>query len=558
MEKILIGVAWPYVSGYRHLGHVAGFAVPCDIFARYNRLVGNQVLMVSGSDMHGTPIMVRAEQEGKSPEEVARFYHDILDDNLKTLGISYDLYTTTDTENHHEVTQDFFRTMYERGYIYKETQKQLYCASCDRFLADRYVEGTCPYCSYHNARGDQCDECGRPLDALELGEPKCKTCSASPEARETEHLYLDLPKFRERLEAYADEHEGIWRTNVYQFTRNLLDETLRGRAITRDIKWGVKVPVEGFEEKVIYVWFDAVIGYFSAPKEWAAARGTPEAWRDWWEDPQTKSFYFIGKDNIVFHSVIWPAMLLGYGEGKYILPYDVVATEYLTMEGRQFSGSRGHAIWLPDYLERYDPDPLRFYLTVNSPETRDSDFSWGEFLRRNNDELVAKWGNFVNRVLTFTYKHFDGKVPEPGKLSAEDNEFLAKVDAAFDEVGSLIAARRFKESIRKLMALWDVANVWIDKAEPWKVIKVDRERAATSLWTALQAICGMKTMAIPYMPNTSQACHELLGLSGQAADGHWQRDEVPSGAPFPKPAPLFKKLDDSIVEEELERMRREG
>jgi methionyl-tRNA synthetase len=558
MEKIFIGVAWPYVSGYRHLGHVAGFGVPCDIFARYHRLKGNRVLMVSGSDMHGTPITVRAEQEGKTPAEVANFYHEILKGNLEKLGLSYDLYTTTETNNHKQVVQDMFLTMLKRGYIYKETTRQLFCADCDRFLPDRYVEGTCPFCKFANARGDQCDECGRQIDPLELIDPRCKVCGARPEARESEHFFLDLPKFRDRLDAYAHEHESIWRPNVTMFTRNLLDETLRGRAITRDINWGIPVPVPGYEHKVIYVWFDAVIGYLSAAKEWSAIQGTPEAWREWWEDKDVKSFYFIGKDNIVFHSVIWPAMLLGYAEGKLNLPHDVVSTEFLTMEGRQFSGSRNYAIWLPDYLERYDPDPLRFYLTVNSPETRDSDFSWSEFVRRNNDELVAKWGNFVNRVLSFTHKNFDGKVPTPGTLSPEDNELLAKVDAAFAAVGDLIAARRFKDSIKELMALWDVANVWIDKAEPWKVIKVDRARAATTLFTAFQAIAGLKTLAVPYMPTTSQKCHELLGLAGDAAKGKWQREPIPAGQSFPKPAPLFKKLDEKVIEDELARMKAGG
>jgi len=558
MEKIFIGVAWPYVSGYRHLGHVAGFGVPCDIFARYHRLKGNDVLMVSGSDMHGTPITVKAEQEQKTPSEVAFFYHDILKSNLERLAFSYDLYTTTETNNHKQVVQDVFLTMYKRGFIYKEKAKQLFCANCDRFLPDRYVEGTCPFCKFDNARGDQCDECGRQIDPLELIEPRCKICREKPEVRESEHFFLDLPKFRAKLEEYAESGKGRWRPNVYQFTRNLLDETLRGRAITRDILWGIPVPLPGYEHKVIYVWFDAVIGYFSATKEWAASKGTPDAWRDWWEDKDVKSFYFIGKDNIVFHTVIWPAILMGFGEGRLNLPYDVVSTEFLTMEGRQFSGSRNYAIWLPDYLERYDPDPLRFYLTVNSPEVRDSDFSWAEFVRRNNDELVAKWGNFVNRVLSFTHRNFEGRVPKAGALPAEDNELLAKVDAAFGAVGGLIAARRFKDSIKELMALWDVANVWIDRAEPWKVIKADRERAATTLFTAFQAIAGMKTLAVPYMPTTSQKCHELLGLAGEAAKGKWQRDPVPAGHPFPKPAPLFKKLDEKVADEELARMKAGG
>lgn len=563
MEKIFIGVAWPYVSGYRHLGHVAGFGVPCDIFARYHRMAGNQVLMVSGSDMHGTPITIRADAEGKTPAQIANHYHQVLKSNLDKMAISYDLYTTTETPNHREVVQDFFLTMYKRGYIYKETTKQLYCENDKRFLPDRYVEGECPFCGFGDARGDQCDECGRQIDPLELIDPRCKVCCTRPIVNESEHFFLDLPKFRSRLEEYAREGATRWRPNVTQFTMNLLKETLRGRAITRDINWGIPVPLPGYEGKVIYVWFDAVIGYFSATKEWAQRQGTPEGWREWWEDPEVKSFYFIGKDNIVFHTVIWPAILMGYGEGKYNLPYDVVSTEFLTMEGRQFSGSRNYAIWLPDFLERYDPDPLRFYLTINSPEVRDADFSWAEFVRRNNDELVAKWGNFVNRVLSFTHKNFDGRVPAPaltgaGELPAEDAALLAKVDAAFATVGEMIAARRFKDSIKDLMALWDAANVWIDSAAPWKAIKTDRARAATTLHTAFQAISGMKTLAMPYMPTTSQKCHELLGLPGDASRCLWRRDPVPAGQPFPKPEPLFKKLDDSVVEEELARMKAEG
>jgi len=555
MERIFIGVAWPYVSGFRHLGHVAGMWVPADTFARYHRLAGNEVLMVSGSDMHGTPIMVRADAEGKSPAEVANFYHEVLKVNLKALNFSSDLYTSTETENHKATVQDFFLTLYNRDYIYKAAAKQLYCPNCRRFLADRYVEGTCPFCKFANARGDQCDECGRQIDPLELIGPRCKVCGSTPEVRESEHFFLDLPKFRDRLEKYAGDSQAHWRANVTQFTMNLLKETLRGRAITRDIPWGIPLPLPGYDDKVIYVWFDAVIGYMSATKEWAALAGAPDSWRDWWEDKDVKSFYFIGKDNIVFHTVIWPAMLMGYGEGKYNLPYDVVSTEFLTMEGRQFSTSRNLAVWLPDYLSRYDADPLRFYLTVNAPESRDSDFSWSEFVRRNNDELVAKWGNFVNRVLSFTHRNFDGKVPAPGSLTGEDNELLAKVDAAFKTVGDLIAARRFKDSIKELMALWDAANVWIDKAEPWKVIKADRQRAATTLHVAFQAISGMKTLALPYMPTTSQKCHELLGLPGDSARGKWRRDPVPAGQPFPKPTPLFKKLDEKVVEEELARMR---
>jgi methionyl-tRNA synthetase len=390
-KKVFVAVAWPYAAGSRHLGHVAGFGIPCDVFARYHRLAGNDVLMVSGTDDHGTPTTIRAEREGKTPRQISDYFNHEIADNLVQLGISYDLFTRTSTRNHYRVVQDIFLRHVERGTIFRDTMVGTYCENCHRFLPDRYVEGTCPHCGYEDARGDQCDECGRPLDPPELGQPRCKICGHPPVFRETEHFFLDLPAFDGRLRHYLDGKEAYWRPNVINFSFGLLNEGLKPRPITRDIEWGVPIPLEGYEEKRIYVWFDAVIGYFSASIEWAALKGDPERWREWWCDDEARHYYFMGKDNIVFHSIIWPSMLMGYDE-ELQLPYDIVASEFLTMEGKQFSTSRGVAVWLPDFLSRYEADPLRYYLTMNGPETRDTDFSWSEFVRRNNDGHLGQPG----------------------------------------------------------------------------------------------------------------------------------------------------------------------
>ncbi|MCK4274824.1 MAG: methionine--tRNA ligase, partial [Dehalococcoidales bacterium] len=388
-ERIFIGVAWPYANGSLHLGQIAGCYLPADIFARYHRTRGNDVLMVSGSDQHGTPITIKAEQEGKTPAEIAGFYQTEFLDCWQKLGITFDLFTTTGTENHAEVAQDIFLKLLQKGYLYKNTVSQLYCPKCQRFLPDRYVEGVCPSCNSSGARGDQCEVCGKPLNPTELIDPRCRVCGTTPVLKDSEHFFLKLSDFQDRLEKWV-EKQGQWRPNVYGLTTRYLKEGLRDRAITRDIEWGVPVPVEGFEDKRIYVWFEAVIGYLSASKEWAKLQAKPEKWRDFWQG-DGKSYYFIGKDNIPFHTLIWPAMLLGY-EGL-ALPHDVPANEFLTIEGRKISTSRNWAVWLPDYLERYDPDPLRYILSINMPETSDTDFSWREFVRRNNDELVATYGN---------------------------------------------------------------------------------------------------------------------------------------------------------------------
>jgi methionyl-tRNA synthetase len=551
-ERIFIGVAWPYANGSLHLGQVAGAYLAPDIFARYHRLKGNEVLMVSGSDQHGTPITVRADQERKKPEEIAARYHQEFLQSWQKLGISFDLFTTTGTQNHRQQVQDIFLTLHKKGYIYKDTMALLYCSNCQRFLPDRYVEGTCPYCHFEGTRGDQCDSCGKPLNPVDLVDPHCRICGAFPEVKESEHFFLRLSAFNEQLLAWVSE-QSHWRPNVLNFTVSLLKEGLKDRAITRDIEWGVPVPMPGFDDKRIYVWFEAVIGYLSASKEWAESCGDEEKWRDFWQG-DAKSYYFIGKDNIPFHTIIWPAMLMGY-EGLN-LPYDVPANEFLTLEGRPLSTSRNWAVWLPDYLERYEPDPLRYFLSASMPESGDTDFSWREFVRRNNDELVATYGNLVHRVLTFTYRNFEGAVPSPGERDERDEALLVKVEDAFPAMDRLLYNCRFREAMRTAMSLAQETNRYLDDKSPWKRIKEDRQGSATSLYVALVAISGLKTLLYPFLPFSSQKLHRLLGFEGRMEDTSWALTPLPAGQKLAPPEPLFVKLEDKIAAEEAAKLER--
>ena len=586
-QKILVAPAWPYASGPRHIGHVAGFAVPADVFARYHRLKGNDVLMVSGTDEHGTPVMVSADRSGVSPRELADRNNELIRVDLRNLGISYDCFTRTTTANHARVTQDIFRTLYDKGYLVEQTTLGAFSPDTGRTLPDRYIEGTCPICGYPEARGDQCDNCGNQLDPVDLINPRSIIDGSTPEFRETEHLFLDLPAFAEQLERWLSAQEG-WRPNVKNFSLGLVRE-LKPRAMTRDIDWGVPVPVDGYPEdtKRIYVWFDAVIGYLSASVEWAVNRGTPDAWREWWQEPAAGHYYFMGKDNIVFHSVIWPAMLLGYGSGGELgagrgelhLPTNVVASEYLTMEGKKASTSRNLAIWVSDFLDRYDPDPLRYYITAGGPETQDTDFTWDEFVRRNNDELLANWGNLVNRTLVNAHRHF-GAVPEPGELTRADTAVLAAVAAAFGEVGASIEQSRFRAAIAEAMRASSLANQYVAEQAPWVLVKTDKARAATVLYVALSLVDSLKTLLAPFLPFTSQVVHELLGYEGRLAGplefrtvveddgssheilsgdyaqsvGRWAPSELRAGQALLEPRPLFRKLPPETAAEELARL----
>ncbi len=550
-ERIFIGVAWPYANSPLHLGQIAGAYLPPDIFARYHRIKGNEVLMVSGSDQHGTPITIRAEQEGTTPAEIAGKYHRQFLESWQQMGISFDLFTTTDNSNHTEVAQDIFLTLLKKGYIYKKTVSQPFCDNCQRYLPDRYIEGVCPYCGYSGARGDQCDQCGQPLTPAELVEPRCGLCHASPDFKDSEHFFFKLSAFEGQLLEWIQQ-KNHWRNNVLNFTRSYLTAGLKDRAITRDIDWGVPLPIDGYPGKRLYVWFEAVIGYLSASKEWARNTGNSEKWRDFWQG-EAKSYYFIGKDNIPFHTIIWPAMLMGYGGLN--LPYDIPANEYLTIEGRKLSSSRNWAVWLPDFLSRYDPDPLRYLLSVNMPETGDTDFSWREFVRRNNDELVATYGNLVQRVLTFSFRNFDGCIPSYSDMGIEKTLEPTQLEidsfAMLNDVGEDISKCHFKLAIKKAMELAQKANRYLEEESPWKVVKNDRKAAARSIYVAACVINYLKTMLYPFLPFSSQRLHEFLGFSGSIEQDGWKLISPEPGQKLLPPEPLFTKLDESLVAEEM-------
>ncbi len=556
-ERIHVGVAWPYANGPIHMGHLAGCYLPADIFARYHRILGNDVVMVSGSDQHGTPVTVRAEQEGVSPAAVAARFHAEFLDTWQRMGISFDLFTTTGTENHKRIVHDMFLNLRDKGYIDQGAMPLMYCSKDARFLPDRYVTGTCPNCASTHARGDQCDECGRPLNGTDLVDPQCVFCGARPEVRDSDHYFLKLSAFNQQLLDWVRRQQH-WRPNVLNFTERFLEDGLHDRAITRDIEWGVPLPPgeEGWDHKRIYVWFEAVIGYLSATVEWAERQGAPERWKDFWFDQNTKVYNFIGKDNIPFHTIIWPAMLMGYG--GYNLPYDVPANEFLSIEGKQFSTSRNWAVWANDYLERYDPDPLRFLLSANMPETGDSDFSWRELVRRNNDELVATYGNLAHRVLTFTYRNFDKQVPQPGPLDDTSAALIRRVEEAFSVTGDHLAACHFREALRSVMAVAQDANRYLDERAPWKTLKEDRTATATSLYTALVVIAGLKQLFYPFLPFSAQKLHGLLGRAGSSQDEGWRVVLPVPGEPLPEPSPLFVKLDDAVIEMETAKLGQSG
>jgi methionyl-tRNA synthetase len=585
-EPILVCVAWPYASSDIHQGNVTGSYLPADIYARYHRLKGNKVLMVSGSDSHGTPVTVRAEEEGKSPAEVFNYFHGRFLDLFQQFGLSYDLFTHTDTENHAQVSQDLFLALLENGYLYPDVTPQMYSPEAGRFLPDRYVEGECPNCGFARARGDQCDNCNTLFgSASELVNPRSKMDNSPLELRDTEHYFLDLGKLTEDgLADWIQTDKEHWRPQVLNFARHwILNVGLHGRAITRDMDWGIPVPLDGWEDKVLYVWFEAVIGYLSASIEWAKNQGDPEAWKEWWYNPRARTVYFIGKDNIPFHSVNWPAQLLGArrlyetDESKRLnLPYDVPANEFMNMEGRKISGSLNWGVWMLDALQRHDPDPLRYYLTATMPETRDSDWSWGGYVERNNSELVATWGNLVNRVLSMTQRYCDGRIPDPGELTAQDKALLTAVDDAFTTVGALYDACKFRAAVQEAMAAATRVNQYLEETSPWTTVKTDPAAVHRALYVTLQAINGLKVIFAPVLPFTSQTLHELLGEEGQLfgdlkvetyreesrehtaltydgrhALGAWRRQELPVGRPLPKPQPLFKKLDPPLAQKEL-------
>ena len=590
-SHVLTAVAWPYANGPRHIGHVSGFGVPSDVFSRYMRMAGNDVLMVSGTDEHGTPILVQAEHEGVPPQALADRYNRVIVEDLAALGLSYDLFTRTTTGNHYAVAQEMFATLHRNGYMVPRTTMGAISPSTGRTLPDRYIEGTCPICGSDGARGDQCDSCGNQLDAAELVNPRSRINGEVPQFVETEHFFLDLPALSDALGSWLQTRTD-WRPNVLKFSLNLLDD-VRPRAMTRDIDWGVPVPLPGWSDnpsKRLYVWFDAVIGYLSASIEWARRTGDPDAWRAWWTDPDAQSYYFMGKDNITFHSQIWPAELLGYtgrgsrgGEpgpyGDLQLPTEVVSSEFLTMEGKKFSSSRGVVIYVRDFLSRYQPDALRYFIAVAGPENQDTDFTWSEFVRRTNDELVAGWGNLVNRTLSLVAKNV-GEVPAPGALADADRDLLAITSGAFAGVGDLLARSRQKAAISESMRVVSEVNTYLSQQAPWKLKNDDPARMHTVLHVAMQAVDDCNRVLAPFMPHSAQQIHELMGRDGVLApqpqirevddlDGGsrypvlmgdyspataWSPVPVEPGTPIAPPRPVFTKLDLSVVDDELARL----
>ena len=545
-RHILVAVAWPYAQGSLHLGHIAGAYLPPDIFARYHRLAGNRVLMVSGSDVHGTPITVKADQEGVSPQEIVDRYHPEFLGYWESLGISFDLFTTTGTEIHIRVAQEFFSRLLENGHLYSKVTDQFFDEERGQFLPDRYIEGTCPHCGYPHARGDQCDNCGRTLDPSDLIDPISKLTGTTPVLRQTEHYFWKLSAFNEPLEEWLSSRRG-WRPHVINFALGMVRDGLHDRSFTRDLDWGIPIPTNQIGPgKSIYVWWEAVMGYYSAPQEWAELQGDPDAWKPWWTDPAAETYYFVGKDNIPFHAVYWPALIMGHGGLN--LPTNVPANQYVTFGGHKASKSRGVGRAMGWYLERLQPDALRFALASVLPEQNDTELSDDEIVRRVNDELVATWGNLVNRVLNLTARDFGGKVPTPDALTDEDKTLLADVDAALIAEGQHIEAVELRAGLRDAMEAAGRVNAYLNATEPWKLVKTVPHRAATVLWTALSAIAGVRVGFAPYLPFSSNALGEMLGLG---AVQEWQRPEVAAGSRLGDISPLFVKLEPDVLSDDV-------
>ena len=543
-KNILVCVAWPYVNGPPHLGHIAGMSIPADIFARYNRLIGNNVAMVSGSDMHGTPVTLLANDLGVTPEEISKKYHDIWSKSLKEMNFQYDLYTHTHTENHMKIVKDIFQILLEKKLLEIREQLMPFSVTENIFLSDRLVEGECPNGDNDKARGDQCDVCGRTLDPTDLGNIRSKRDGSIPEFRKTSHFFLRLSKLENEIRDWLQSKKD-WRQNVKNQSLSFINEGLKDRAITRDLSWGVDIPVDGWEEKKIYVWFEAVLGYLSATVELFKNTKNPEMWKEFWEDQNSESYYFQGKDNIPFHAIILPAILLGV-ENKN-LPTEVVANEYLNFSGKEFSKSRNWAVWLPDFLEKYSPDSLRYYLTSIMPETSDSDFTWEGYVSSNNNELVANLGNFIHRILTMSHKNFDGKIPKFESESESTKEIIERCNNAIKEVGTSISKRRFREALNNLMALSKFGNQFLDKNEPWKKMKENKNEAGEILGQSIIIINAISCILEPFLPESSQKLQKIL--FGKTIN-EWKLILPKPGTPFEKPMPLFEKLDEEVVLEE--------
>ena len=552
MSKVCINIAWPYSNGTIHLGHLAGSLLPPDIFSRYNRLLGNEVLMVGGSDQHGTPITVSAEKCGMTPEAYADKFHEINKKAIEDMEIEYSLFNKTHCDTHFKVAQEIFLDLKSKGYIYTKETNQYYCPKCSRFLPDRYVEGVCPKCGAEKTRSDQCDACGTTFEPGDLLKPYCTLCNSAPEIRPTEHFFLKLSAFRDDLIKFVSEKD-YWRSNVKAFTKNWLEDGLYDRAITRDMAWGVPIPIEGWEDKVIYVWFEAVIGYLSASVEYSKKIGKPDYWKEFWMDPEVRHYYFIGKDNIPFHSIIWPAILMGIGNMD--LPYDIPANEYLMIGGGKFSKSRGGAIDVPSVLQKYDADVVRFYLSAIMPDTHDSEFSWDDFQTKVNNELVANLGNYYHRCLSFTKKNF-GTIPEAASGSQEVTDAIAK---ALEDYNACLSTCDFKKGIKVVMDLAHFGNRYFDSVKPWALVKSDKDQCGAVMNDNLRIVKALSIMAWPFMPKSSETIWGYLGFDGtpETVGLSAATEPLPAGQELREPIPVYKKVEIEMEDDKKEQKQQQ-
>ncbi|MDR0311143.1 MAG: methionine--tRNA ligase [Acidobacteriota bacterium] len=553
-EKILVTSALPYANGPLHLGHLAGAYIPADVYVRYQRLKGSDVLFVCGSDEHGVPITIRADREKMTPQAVVDRYHAAMKKTFERLGVKFDNYSRTSLPLHHKISQDIFLRLNEKGFINEQTVRQYYCAACRRFLPDRYIEGECPHCHSLGARGDQCEACGRWLEPEQLIQPKCKICGSTPELRDTKHWYFRLSAFQEQLEKWQASRPE-WKSNVREFCSGWFREGLTDRPITRDIDWGIPVPLPDAEGKVLYVWFDAPIGYISSSVEWAQNQGTPDRWRDYWCDEKTRLVHFIGKDNIVFHAIVWPAVLMAHGE--FIIPAEIPANEFLNIEGQKISTSRNWAVWADDYLEVFPPDPLRYYLQANAPENKDADFTWKDFQARYNGDLADVLGNLINRCLSFVEKNFENKVPPAGELTDADREALGAIEKAVAVIGGALDEFQVRRAVGELMDLARAGNKYFNDAAPWAAMKTDRSRAATILNTTIQLEAALSLLMEPFLPFSAEKLRKMLNIPEDYAANGWSGIagfRLSDNHPLGKREILFSKIEDAIIEEQIAKL----
>jgi methionyl-tRNA synthetase len=554
-QKILVTSALPYANGPLHLGHLAGAYLPADIYVRYQRLKKRDVIFISGSDEHGVPITIAAEKQKVSPQAIVDKYHCLNKESFEKVGMSFDNYSRTTLPRHHKISQEFFLKLHSKGYLSEQTVSQLFCEHCDRFLADRYVEGTCPICHAEGARGDQCDTCGRSIDQIQLIDPTCVTCRNKPVIRETSHWFINLKNLQPQIKAWLDT-KTHWKENVKNFCEGWFKTGLEDRAVTRDLRWGIPVPLKGYEHKVLYVWFDAPIGYISSTIEWAQNIGQPEKWKEYWQDESTRLIHFIGKDNIVFHAIIWPLFLMGHGD--YVLPDNIPANEYLNLEGGKFSTSRDYAVWLDKFLEKFPPDPLRYCLAANAPETKDADFSWKEFQQRNNSELADILGNFVNRSLTFLQKNFDNTVPQPGEFDDLDKEMLYRLDKAPTEIGNLLENFEVRKAVSAFMDIARFANKYFNDQQPWITIKQNPTKCATTFYICVQVLKGLAILMEPVLPFSARDLWKMLNLAAPFENQQWDeagKADVPVGHRLSDSKILFQKIEDDVIEAEVTKLK---